>query len=59
MQLNIRIEKHSPRRHEEHEEKQKRLTFLWLPSSSFQVCIPKLELGNEYNLTESILGSTS
>ena len=34
MQLNIRIEKHSPRRHEGHEEKQKRLTFFWFPSSS-------------------------
>jgi hypothetical protein len=47
----ISKEKHSPRRHEGHEEKQKRLKFFWLRETgswSFQICIPKLELGNEY-----------
>jgi hypothetical protein len=45
MALNaISKEKHSPRRHEGHEEKQKRLTFFWFPSSSLGTTKPKLQL---------------
>ena len=51
----ISKEKHSPRRHEEHEEKQKRLTFFWFPiqlgNRETEAPAPrdwKLELGSEY-----------
>ena len=40
----ISKEKHSPRRHEGHEEEQKRLMFFWFPSSSLGTAKPKLQL---------------